>query len=97
MAPYVLEDSQGSRLKVRLTPRASREGIDGTHGDAVKIKVKAPPVDGRANEALLKFLADILGIGRGSLEMVSGQTSRSKTIRILGLSPDEVLDRLGLG
>jgi len=97
MAPYVIEDNQGSRLKLRLTPRASKEGIDGTHGEAVKIKVKAPPVEGRANEALLNFLAEILDIGRGRLEIVSGQTSRSKTIRILGLSPDEVLDRLGIG
>jgi len=97
MPAYILEDSQGTRLRVHLSPGASKEGIEGPYGEAVKIKVKAPPIDGRANEALIDFLAEILGLNRSSLEIVSGRTSRSKIVRIRGLLPDEVLDRLGLG
>ncbi|MDY6851765.1 MAG: DUF167 domain-containing protein [Thermodesulfobacteriota bacterium] len=94
---YCREDGQGARFKVRLSPRASREGMGGLHGDALKVRVKAPPVDGRANEALVRFLAKVLGVRRSSLEIVSGRTGRTKVLRVAGLSPGQVTARLELG
>lgn len=94
---YCREDGQGARFKVRLSPRASREGMGGLHGDALKVRVKAPPVDGRANEALVRLLAKVLGVSRSSLEIVSGRTGRTKVLRVAGLSPGEVTARLDRG
>ncbi|MFH1091466.1 MAG: DUF167 domain-containing protein [Pseudomonadota bacterium] len=94
---YCRPDGAGTRLKVHLTPRASQDRILGLHEDALKVKVKAPAVEGRANEALLKFLARVLGLSRSDLEIGSGRRSRIKTVRINGVSPEEVLARMGLG
>jgi len=80
---------------VHLTPRASNDALVGLHGDALKLRIKAPPVDGRANEALIGFLARCLGVKRGDLALVSGQTSRTKMILVNGLAPEEVITRMG--
>ena len=90
-------DDLGVRIKVHLTPRASKEEVGGLHGDALKVRVKAPPVEGRANEALIRLMARVLGVGKKSVELVSGRTGRTKTIRVVGLSPGEVRKRLGQG
>ena len=91
----ITEDANGSvRFKVRLTPRAAMDKIDGTRQDALKIRVKAPPVDGKANTALIKFLSKSLGISQSKITVISGHTSRVKMIRAEGISPGEVLSLL---
>lgn len=69
-------------LTVRLQPRASRDEIVGPHGDALKIRITAPPVEGQANAHLIKFLAGAFEVSRGQVALVSGDTARSKQLRI---------------
>ena len=73
-------------LQVHVQPRASRTEVVGWHGDAIKIRVKAPPVDGAANEELVKFLAKQLGVARSDVAVTSGAGSRTKRVRVEGLS-----------
>jgi uncharacterized protein (TIGR00251 family) len=86
----------GAKLTVRAQPRASRSEIAGAHGNALKIRLAAPPVDGAANDELLRLLAKVLGIPRSRIEVSRGLSSRSKVILIHGLGPEEVRSRLGL-
>lgn len=79
---------------MHLTPRSAREEAGGLYQGALRVKVKAPPVDGKANLALLKLMAARLGVRRSDLEIVSGQTSRIKTLRVRGLTLAEVSDLL---
>ena len=83
------------RLSVRLTPRASREEIAGFEGETLRVRVTAPPVEGRANRALVRLLAKRLGVPRGAVRVVTGQTSRSKAVAIAGLDAAELRRRLG--
>ena len=83
------------RLSVRLTPRASREEIAGFEGETLRVRVTAPPVEGRANRALVRLLAKRLGVPRGAVRVVTGQTSRSKVVAIAGLDATELRRRLG--
>ncbi|MFZ5724305.1 MAG: DUF167 family protein [Pseudomonadota bacterium] len=69
-------------LAVYLQPRASRDEIAGPHGDALRIRVAAPPVDGEANAALCGFLAGLFGVARSAVNVESGHTGRRKTVRI---------------
>lgn len=73
-------------LTVKAIPNAPRSAIVGWLGDALKVKVHAPPVDGRANDVLCAFLADQLGLPRRAVTLVRGDTSRQKLIRLDGLS-----------
>lgn len=84
----------GTRLRVRVVPRAQRTEAMGLQGTALKVRLKAPPVDGKANAALLAWLADVLGIRAADLEIASGQRSRDKVIAIPRLGPVVVADRL---
>jgi hypothetical protein len=68
----------------------------GLYGDAVRIRLSAAPVDGSANDALVRFLAELLHVPRSTVRLVSGQTSRSKVVAIRGVVPEEVVARLGL-
>jgi uncharacterized protein (TIGR00251 family) len=86
----------GTRLALRVQPRASRNEVAGPHGDALKVRLAAPPVDGAANEALVRFLADALQLPRASVTLVGGLSSRSKAVQVAGLAPAEVARRLGL-
>ncbi len=83
-------------LAVKAIPNAPRTQVVGWIGDAVKIKVHAPPVEGRANEALCEFLADQLSLPRRAVQVLRGDTSRQKLVRIDGLTLDEVRHGLGL-
>lgn len=71
-------------LAVYIQPRASRDEIAGTHGDALRIRITAPPVDGAANTALCRFLADLFDVPRSAISVESGETGRRKTVRIRG-------------
>jgi hypothetical protein len=79
----------GCTLSVRVHPSAKRNAITGTHGDALKISLTTAPSDGRANDALIAFLAKRLGIPRRSIELIAGLTSRSKTLRLTGITRTE--------
>lgn len=83
------------RLEVKVIPGASRDEVAGTMGNAVKIKLRAPPVDGRANEALVEFLAAQLDLPRRAISLERGDTSRQKLLRIDGLDLATVRARLG--
>lgn len=73
-------------LSIKAIPNAPRSEVVGWLGDALKVKVKAPPVEGRANEALCEFLADELGLPRRAVSVLRGDTSRLKVVRIDGLT-----------
>jgi uncharacterized protein len=77
-------------LSVRIQPRASKNEIVALAGGGLKIRLTAPPVDGAANEALVKFLADTLSIPKSHVEIVSGHTSREKIVRIHGISDEDI-------
>ncbi|MGZ8899720.1 MAG: DUF167 domain-containing protein [Limisphaerales bacterium] len=94
MPPYLRESAEGLYLSVKLQPRASRNQIQGLHGNELKIAVTAPPVDSAANSALLDFLAAQLGLPRSAIQLVRGQTSRHKTIFIAGVRAVDVAPRL---
>jgi uncharacterized protein (TIGR00251 family) len=82
-------------LKLHVIPRGSRNEITGRRGDALCVKITAPPVEGSANEAIVKFIANALGVRKNQVEIVSGCKSREKTLRISGLSDAEVRERVG--
>ena len=81
-------------LRVHVVPNAKGDGVAGEHGGAVKIKLRAPAVEGKANTALICFLAEQLDLPRPAIVLQRGHKSRDKLIRIDGLSDDEVLRRL---
>lgn len=78
-------------LKVYVQPRASRNEFVGLHGDAIKLAITAPPVDGKANAAVIKFLASFFHVRKMDLEIRHGLQSRRKSVLIAGLSGDEIL------
>jgi uncharacterized protein (TIGR00251 family) len=90
----VREENGSVFFKVRIMPRASREGVVGLYEDALKIRLTAAPVDGKANEACRAFLAKLLSIPRAQVEILSGHTSRNKTIKISGVSSEKILKTL---
>jgi uncharacterized protein (TIGR00251 family) len=88
MKPYAATDG-GVRLALRLTPRASRNGVDGIVQDAegrplLKLRLVAPPVEGAANEALIAFLAKTLSLRKADVTIRSGETSRVKILHLAG-------------
>jgi hypothetical protein len=84
-------------LTIHVRPRARRTEIVGWHGDAVKMRVAAPPIAGAANEELVRFLADVLGVPPSAVRIAGGHTARRKRVEIDGLVAAAVLERLGLG
>src|SRR2546428_7109170 len=81
-------------ISIRVQPRASRNAVVGWTGDTLNIRLMAPPVEGAANASCLKFLADLLDVPQAHIEILQGEHSRTKVIRISGLSQDEVHARL---
>ena len=79
---------------IRVQPRAKRDAVVGELGDALKVALTAPPVEGRANEACIRFLAEFLKVPRSSITIASGQSTRNKIIRIAGLTAGEFRARL---
>ena len=85
--------SNGSvRFAVRVQPRASSTEVSGIHGDAVKVRLSAPPVDGAANDALVIFFAEVFNVPRRDVRIVAGESSRSKIVEIHGISERAVHD-----
>ena len=87
-------DSAAVVLRVRVQPGAGRASVVGHHGDALAVRVAAPPIDGRANAASLELVADVLGVRKSQVELVSGERSRMKRFRITGIEPDQARDRI---
>jgi uncharacterized protein len=85
----------GATFAVKVHPRAKKNAIAGELGNALKLALTAPPVDGRANAACIEFFANLLDVPRSSVTIASGETVRRKVIRVAGLSADEVRRRLG--
>ena len=83
-------------LAIKAIPNAPRSAVVGWRGDALKVKVHAPPVEGRANDTLCEFLADTLGLPRRAVTVLRGDTSRQKLIRIDGLTLADVKAKLGV-
>jgi uncharacterized protein (TIGR00251 family) len=77
-------------LRVHVQPGTGRSAVVGRHGDALKVRVAAPPVEGRANEALVHYLAATVGVKNEQVTLVSGESSRAKRVRLTGVDPDEV-------
>jgi len=90
----IREDSKGTSFAVKVHPRAKKNAIIGELGDALKVSLTAPPIDGKANEACIEFFANLLKVPRSSVTIASGQTSRNKVVRITGLTGKEVEQRL---
>ena len=90
-----IHESVGSvTFAVRVHPRAKKNAITGELGDALKLSITTPPVEGRANEACIEFFAKLLKVPRSSVTIASGQTSRNKVVRVTGVRREHVLDRL---
>lgn len=85
---------EGAVISVRVQPKASRNACTVDAGEKIRIAVAAPPVDGKANAAVLAYLAEIVGAPKRCVRLIRGETSRDKVIAIDGLSKDEVLSRL---
>ena len=83
----------GVTFSVRVTPRARRNEIVGTQGEALKVKLAAPPVEGAANAALCAFLAEQLGARKSAVTLIAGQTSRQKVVRVEGVTAEQVQAR----
>lgn len=92
----VHETAEGASFTIRVQPRARRNAITGKFGNALKLALTAPPVDGRANEACLEFFSEALDIPRSSVSIISGQTSRNKVIHVTGITAAELRTRLQL-
>jgi len=86
----------GVRLTVQVQPRASRDELAGRHGDALRVRLRAVPVDGAANTALVRFLAERLGVPRAAVRIAAGPGSRRKLVMIDGITPAEAARRLAL-
>ena len=85
---------ESTRLRLRVSPGATRAGVVGRHGEAWKIRVAAPPEGGRANEAVIRLLADTLSVPRGAVTLVSGHGGRDKIVELAGIGSSQIERRL---
>jgi uncharacterized protein (TIGR00251 family) len=90
----VHESAKGISFAVKVQPRARKNTIMGVVGDALKLALIAPPIEGRANQAVVEFFAELFEIPRASVTIASGATNRNKVVRIVGLSKEVVENRL---
>jgi uncharacterized protein (TIGR00251 family) len=91
---FLRVQSDGVLLSIKLQPRASRNEIGEPLGDELRIAVTAPPVDAAANQALIELLADVLDCPKRQVELIRGQTSRHKTVKLHGFNAVQVLEKL---
>ena len=89
-ASYLTETPEGVILNVRAQPRSSRSGLDGFLGDAVKVRIRCAPVDGKANKELVETLADAFGLPKSAVVFKSGETSKTKRILLRGVAAERV-------
>jgi len=94
--PIVQDTKSGAIITIQVQPKASKSECVGLHGDALKIRIAAPPIDGRANDALLEFLATQLNVPPSTLAIHAGAGGRHKRVLCTTLHAADVLARLGL-
>ncbi len=94
MSAWVTAHADGSSLLVLVQPRASRTKVIGEHDGRLKIALAAPPVDGEANAALIKFISDALDVRRADVTLADGETSRRKRLLIRGVAPAQIMAKL---
>jgi len=87
-------EAVSTRVRLRVSPGAARAGVVGRHGEAWKVRVAAPPEGGRANEAVVRLLADTLSLPREAVTLVSGHGTRDKIVELAGLGPSQIERRL---
>ena len=92
---FLRQSAAGVLLALKVTPRASRNEINGVQGDELKVKVTAPPVDSAANTAVLELLFKTLGCPRNAVQLVRGQTARHKVFAVHGMTPEAIAKKLG--
>lgn len=92
--PAIHESNGGVYFSVKVHPRAKKNAITGELGDALKVSLTTPPVEGRANEACIKFFAKVLNVSRSSVTIASGAGSRNKVVHVAGVTGQYVRDRL---
>lgn len=88
------DTAAGATFAIRLHPRAKKNAITGTLGDALKLSLTAPPLDGRANDACIGFLAEVLRLPRSSVTIAAGHRSRNKVVRVAGVTASALAQRL---
>ena len=94
MGEILTETTEGVVINVRAAPRSSRAGLDGTLGDALKVRIRSAPVDGKANKELIEVLADAFGLPKSSVVFKSGETSKAKRVLLRGVAKETILSRL---
>ena len=90
----IADSKTGVTFPVKVHPRAKKNALTGEIGDALKVSLAAPPIEGRANEACISFFAKILNLPRSSITIAAGHNSRKKLIRVTGLTAEQVRERL---
>ncbi len=91
MPEWLRQTAAGVGLTLHIQPGAKKTEFAGEHGDALKIRLAAPPVDGKANAALLAYLADLLGVPKSAVNLKSGQTSRRKVVEVRGVLAEDIV------
>jgi hypothetical protein len=89
MKLHIREKANGVTIECRVTPRASRNALKGVREGVLLVALNAPPVEGRANEALIAFLADLMGVPKSHISLMGGEHRRNKVVFIDGLSPQQ--------
>jgi uncharacterized protein (TIGR00251 family) len=92
----VRDTAHGAQFALRVQPRASRNAFAGVMGDAIKLAITAPPVDGKANQAVVEYLSDFFRVPKSNITIVSGETGRNKLIAVRGMTAAQVLKVLGV-
>lgn len=90
----IRDTASGATFSIKVHPRAKKDAITGTISDALKVALTAPPVEGKANEACIRFFAEFLRVPRSSVTIAAGESSRNKVIRVNGLTAAQVEERL---
>jgi uncharacterized protein len=90
----VHDTPSGATFAVKVHPRAGRNAVTGELGDALKLSLTAPPIEGRANHACIEFIAELLSVPKSSVSIIAGQGSRKKVVRVAGLAAADVRARL---
>jgi uncharacterized protein (TIGR00251 family) len=86
----IRETAAGTVFRIRVVPRASRSEMAGIQGDALKLRITAPPVEGKANEECIRLLAETLGVKKGQVTIIAGHASRTKTVVVDGVKAKEI-------
>ena len=94
MSSWLRSDGADVVLTLHIQPGAKQTEVAGMHGEALKIRLAAPPVDGKANDCLIGFMAKVLGVAKSRIALVSGTSSRAKRLRVEGLDADSVRGKL---